>query len=806
MARQENFDLPSTLPVFGDGELVLFPGTVAAVEVEEEQAKEARERMERHGGLVLSAFPEGEGLRKIGCAARITQVGKNDQGAPVVVLEGLVRVAVAEVTSQEPLVARVLALPKGGPALQAAAKVEALAHEAKRLSREILAMLSGVPPEVGMQIQSLTDPGALADLLAFRVPGEPMEKQEALEALDLEARLGLVVKLLSRRRGMLEVNSRIDGAVREEMGRAEREHVLRRKLRAIEKELSALKGEPEDDGKNGADALQKVLDALPLPTETRAQVNKELRRLASMPAQGSEVSVARTWLQWIADLPWGKLTADDLDVGRAQATLDKDHRGLEKVKKRVTQYLAVRLLKNDMKGPILCLVGPPGVGKTSLGQSIARSMGRKFVRVSLGGVRDEAEIRGHRRTYVGALPGRLIQALKRAGTANPVVMLDEIDKLALGNQGDPAAALLEVLDPEQNHAFADHYLEVPFDLSKVLFIATANTLDTIASPLQDRMEILEIPSYTTDEKVEIARTHLLPKQVEAHGLAGVPFTIGDAALLRVVTGYTREAGVRGLEKKIAEICRAVAVDHASGKLSPEGQSPDQAVRVVSEGELEGILGPDLFVPEALDRTGLSGVATGLAWTPVGGMVLFIEATQMPGSGKVILSGQLGEVMRESAQAAISYVKAHAAALGLPPEPLADKDLHIHFPAGGTPKDGPSAGVTIFTALVSLLTDIKVRGDVAMTGEATLRGKVLPVGGVKEKVLAAHRLGIRRVILPVRCKADLADVPDSVKRELEFVFADTMEEVLEAALERSPLQKKAAQVAEPEPAPVVARGP
>ncbi len=796
MARSDqNPELPPTLPVFAQDEMVLFPGTAAAVEVEDDVAESARKRMEQNDGLVLVGFPEGEGLRKIGTVARVTQVGRNDQGQRIVVLEGLQRVAVVEVVTREPLVARVLALPRAQPAVNKS-KVEALAHEAKRLSREILAMLAGVPPEVGQQIQSLSDPGALADLLAFRVPAEAMEKQEALEALDLEVRLQMVVNLLSRRRGMLEVNHKIDGAVREEMGRAEREHVLRRKLKAIEKELSSLRGEPEDDGKNGADALTKTLEALPLPPETRTQVTKELRRLAQMPAQGSEVSVSRTWLQWVADLPWGKLTPDDLDVTRARAVLDKDHRGLEKVKKRVTEYLAVRSLKNDMKGPILCLVGPPGVGKTSLGQSIARAMGRKFVRVSLGGVRDEAEIRGHRRTYVGALPGRIIQALKRAGTQNPVVMLDEIDKLSVANQGDPQAALLEVLDPEQNNSFADHYLEVPFDLSKVLFIATANTLETVPSPLRDRMEILEIPSYTTDEKVEIARTHLLPKQQEAHGLAGVPFTIGDAALQRVVTGYTREAGVRGLEKKLAEICRNVAVEQVAGTLV---SGPDQAVRVVSEGELEAILGPDIFVPEAMDRTGLPGVATGLAWTPVGGVVLFIEATQMPGKGQLILSGQLGEVMRESAMAAMSYVKAHAAQLGLPPEPLAGKDVHVHFPAGGTPKDGPSAGVTIFTALVSLLTDTRVRGDVAMTGEATLRGKVLPVGGIKEKVLAAHRLGIRRVILPIRCKPDLIDVPESVKRELEFVFADTMEDVLEAALEKSPIVRAPKAVAGGAPA-------
>jgi ATP-dependent Lon protease len=524
-----------------------------------------------------------------------------------------------------------------------------------------------------------------------------------------------------------------------------------------------------------------------LPPEVDAQVKKELSRLKGLPAQSPEVSVARTWLQWIADLPWKKGSADNLDLQNAQDVLDEDHEGLKKVKKRITEYLAVRSLKNDLKGPILCLVGPPGVGKTSLGKSVARAMGRKFVRVSLGGVRDEAEIRGHRRTYVGALPGRLVQAMKRAGTNNPVVMLDEIDKLGQGFMGDPSAALLEVLDPEQNHAFADHYLEVPFDLSRVLFIATANTLETVPAPLRDRMEVLEIPSYTHAEKLAIARTHLLPKQLEANGIAGISLHLDDGALLRIISGYTREAGVRGLEKRLADVCRAIAVERAAGGLSAA------ADRFVSEGEIERLLGPDRFTPEALERTELPGVATGLAWTPVGGDVLYIEATQMPGKGQVILTGQLGEVMRESAQAALSYIKANASALGLPDNPLEGKDLHLHVPAGGTPKDGPSAGVTMFTALVSLLTGIRVRSDVAMTGEATLRGRVLPVGGIKEKVLAAHRLGLKRIILPERCRHDLADVPESARKDLEFVFVSRMEEALEAALERSPLRRGLPQV-------------
>jgi ATP-dependent Lon protease len=545
---------------------------------------------------------------------------------------------------------------------------------------------------------------------------------------------------------------------------------LRKQMEAIQAEL----GEgPGSDGNE--EELEKKIRELGLPEETLTQVLKELARLRKLPPTSPERSVSRTWLQWIADLPWSAQTQDNLEVENARKTLDADHHGLGKVKQRVLQFLAVRKLRGDLKGPILCLAGPPGVGKTSLGQSIARAMGRKFVRVSLGGVRDEAEIRGHRRTYVGALPGRIVQALKRAGTANPVVMLDEIDKLGAGYQGDPSAALLEVLDPEQNKAFTDHYLEVPVDLSKVLFIATANTLETVPAPLRDRMEILEIPSYTLKEKRAIAEAHLVPKQLESHALSGAQVTITGEALERLISGHTREAGVRSLEKRIADVCRALAVEKVSGVL--------REPRVVDGPEVEKLLGPDKFVSELRETAGLPGVAAGLAWTPVGGEVLYIETLRMPGRGQLILSGQLGEVMRESARAAMSYVQANAVALGVPEKPLEGWDVHVHVPAGATPKDGPSAGVTLFTAIVSLLSGIPVRGDTAMTGEATLRGRVLPVGGIKEKVLAAHRLGLRRVILPRDVAAQLRDVPAEVRDELEIILVTRMEEVLDAALDR-----------------------
>jgi ATP-dependent Lon protease len=579
-----------------------------------------------------------------------------------------------------------------------------------------------------------------------------------------------VIGLLARRREVLKVAQDIAGSVQESVSKAEREHLLRKQMEAIQAELGEGPGAEGDE-----DELEKKVRGLGLPEDTLALVLKELARLRKLPAASPERSVARTWLQWIADLPWSTQTPDNLEVENARRTLDADHHGLGKVKQRVLQFLAVRRLRGDLRGPILCLAGPPGVGKTSLGQSIARAMGRKFVRVSLGGVRDEAEIRGHRRTYVGALPGRIVQALKRAGTSNPVLMLDEIDKLGAGYQGDPAAALLEVLDPEQNKAFTDHYLEVPVDLSKVLFIATANTLETISAPLRDRMEILEIPSYTLQEKRAIAEAHLVPKQLEAHALSGAQVVITGEALERLISAHTREAGVRSLEKRIADVCRALAVEKASGVL--------REPRVVDGAEIEKLLGPDRFSPELRETAGMPGVAAGLAWTPVGGEVLYIETLRMPGRGQLILSGQLGEVMRESARAAMSYVQANAVALGVPEKPLEGWDVHVHVPAGATPKDGPSAGVTLFTALVSLLSGIPVRGDTAMTGEATLRGRVLPVGGIKEKVLAAHRLGLRRIILPAGCAGELRDVPPEVRNDLEIILVTRMEQVLDAALDR-----------------------
>ena len=759
-------NLPERLPVFVLDDGVLLPGAIARLETEEHGAALARKLLKSGERRVVVALSQEEselGVHSIASLARVEAVSPD--GGVLVTVQG--RVRVLELGEEEPLpTGRVEEIEL--PAAATGTEVEALALEARKLAREILAMLPGVPEDLARNIARMRDPGALADLLTHYVPAAASEKQKILETFDPAGRLTLLLTLLARRREVLKAAHDIEGAVQRNVSDAERQHLLRKKLEAIEAELGEGPEQERDD-------LVEKIAALELPDEVRAQVDKELSRLKKLPASSQEGSVSRGWLQWISEVPWAQFTEDNLDVDNARKTLDADHHGLEKVKKRVLQFLAVRKLRGDLKGPILCLFGPPGVGKTSLGQSAAKAMGRKFVRVSLGGVRDEAEIRGHRRTYVGALPGRIVQALKRAGTSNPVVMLDEIDKLGAGSQGDPSAALLEVLDPEQNKAFVDHYLEVPVDLSKVLFIATANTLDTVPAPLRDRMEIIEIPSYTLDEKAAIARGHLLQKQLEAHGLGEAQVTLTDEALARIVSAHTREAGVRSLTKRIADLCRSLAVEKVTGALA--------SGRIIGFDEVEKILGPDKFQSDLREAGGVPGIAAGLAWTPVGGEVLYVEALRMPGRGQLILSGQLGEVMKESARAAMSYVQANGKALGTSDKPLDGWDVHIHVPAGATPKDGPSAGVTIFTALVSLLTNVPVRADTAMTGEATLRGRVLPVGGIKEKVLAAHRLGMKRVVIPAACVADLRDVPQKVRDELEIILVRQMEEVLDAALDR-----------------------
>jgi ATP-dependent Lon protease len=778
-------DIPQVLPILPLRNSVFFPGGVLPLAVGRQKTialiKDAV-RDEQVIGVVTQRRAEEEDpgaadLYTVGTVARIVKLLKMGEDNYSLVVQGLARVRVLDLVQEAPyLKARVE--PVEDKTAVDEVEVEALAINLKKLAREVIELMPELPAAASELVESITHPGHLADLIAANVDVPIEEKQQVLETVDLKARMKLVLELLNRKREILKLSNKIDSAVKGEMSKTQREYYLRQQLKAIKEELGEL-GEEEEE----LDELAERLKKAGLPPEVEKVAQKELNRLKSIPTASSEYTVARTYLDWIADLPWSKRTEDNLDIENARQILDSDHYGLQKIKKRILEYLAVRKLKNDMRGPILCFVGPPGVGKTSLGQSIARSTGRKFVRLSLGGVRDEAEIRGHRRTYVGALPGRIIQSMKKAASVNPVMMLDEIDKLGADFRGDPSAALLEVLDPEQNFSFSDHYLDLPYDLSKIMFIATANLLDPIPGPLRDRMEILELPGYTFEEKVHIAQNHLIPKQLREHGLSADAIAFTEKAIIKIIMAYTREAGVRNLERRIADVCRAVAVEVAGGKIAAGSK------RTVDEVDLAEMLGPEKFWNETAERTEIPGVATGLAWTAAGGDILFIEATRMTGKGSLTLTGQLGDVMKESAQAALSYLRSKADQLGIPPNFLEKTDIHIHFPAGAIPKDGPSAGVTILTALVSMLAGIRVRSDVAMTGEVTLRGLVLPVGGIKEKVLAAHRAGIKRVIIPARNEKDLVDVPEQARKELEFVFASHMDEVLAAALEENPVGRK-----------------
>ncbi|AKF06023.1 endopeptidase La [Sandaracinus amylolyticus] len=764
------------LPVLPIRNAVLFPGAVAPFDVGREKSVALVEDIDNLAQPVIAIFaqrdpstddPSQADLYPVGVAARVLKALKHSSGNYSLILQGLVRIRMEGVQQLDPYMrARISRLdqPKAEDV-----ETEALAMSLRDIAKQVIQLMPELPREATSLIDSINEPGQLADLVAANLDAPVDEKAQLLETIDVKERIRKVLRLLTRQLEILKMRERINSQIKEEMGKNQREYVLRQQLKAIKEELG------EEDGDQGdLDVLDERITKANLPQEAEQVARKQLKRLRSMQVGSAEYTVVRTYIDWILDIPWSKETTDNMDIGEVRRVLEEDHSGLDKVKKRIVEYLAVRKLKKDKKGPILCLIGPPGVGKTSLGRSIARSLGRKFVRISLGGVHDEAAIRGHRRTYVGALPGQVIQGMKKAGTINPVFMLDEIDKIGHDFRGDPAAALLEVLDPEQNDTFADHYLEIPYDLSKVMFVATANVGDTIPPPLRDRMEIIEIPGYTRKEKLDIARDHLLPKQLEEHGLKASQVDITIKALENVIDHHTREAGVRNLERQIATVIRGIAVKVAEGNQGP--------FRVETEEDLRPYLGPPRFISDVAERTAETGVATGLAWTSVGGEILFIEATRMHGSGKLQLTGQLGDVMKESAQAAMSYVRTRAKALGIAEDFLEKHDIHIHIPAGAMPKDGPSAGVTMMTSLVSLLTGINVRHDVAMTGEITLRGRVLPVGGIKEKVLAAHRAGIKRVILPERNVADLEEVPGEIKNELEFVSVSKMDDVLEAALE------------------------
>ena len=771
--KEFELEIPERIPIIPVRNTVFFPHQFIPLAIGRPKSLRLIEHALRENTLIgVVAQKEGaiddpspDDLYTIGTIAKILKVIDLPDGSKSAFIQGISRFRVKEFVQTEPFfMADIEVINEIYP--EDDLKVEALATNLKNLFQRASDLAPEITTEHQAMISNLREPGVIADLvIAFtNLPVE--EKQEVLEIADVEKRLERVTYLFNRYLQTLELGKKIQSEVQDEISRSQREMYLRQQLKAIQKEL----GEFEETSDIGD--LKKRLEEADLPDEVRKVAEKELDRLSRMHPASAEYTVSRTYLEWLIDLPWKKSTVDNLDIEQVQKKLDSDHYGLEKVKKRILEYLAVRKLKQDMRGPILCFVGPPGVGKTSLGRSIAEALGRKFVRISLGGVRDEAEIRGHRRTYIGALPGRIIQGIKRAGSNNPVFMLDEIDKIGQDFRGDPSAALLEVLDPEQNNQFSDHYLEVPFDLSKVMFIATANMQDTIIPALRDRMEIIEIPSYIEEEKVEIAKQFLVPKQIKEHGLSDEYIEFTEEALHRIVRAYTREAGVRNLERQIAAICRGVAKEVASGK---------KEKTVVTADIVPKFLGPEKYFSEVAERIDEPGVATGLAWTPMGGDILFVEATKMEGKGNLILTGQLGDVMKESAQAALSYIRAHAHELEVDPKFYEKYDIHIHVPAGAIPKDGPSAGVTIFIALLSLLTGRLVRNDVAMTGEITLRGKVLPVGGIKEKVLAAHRSGIKKVLLPERNEADLEEIPETVKKEMKFIFVKKMSEVIKHAL-------------------------
>ena len=709
--------------------------------------------------------PKETDLYSVGVAALILRMIRELDGSQRVIVQGISRIKVKEYIQREPYFkARSEVIDEG---LVQGVEIDALMMNLKNLFQRAVELAPYLTSELGTMVSNIKSPSILADLIASNLNISTAEKQGILETFDVRERLTKVHLFLNKEVQVLELGNKIQSQVKEDMDRTQREYYLREQLKAIKKELGEL-----DEHSTEIKELKEKIKKAKMPPEALAAAEKELDRLAKIPPASAEYTVARTYLDWLAELPWAEATEDNLDIDNAQKILDEDHYDLEKVKKRILEYLAVRKLKADMKGPILCFVGPPGVGKTSLGKSIARTMGRKFIRISLGGVRDEAEIRGHRRTYVGALPGRIIQGIKKAGSNNPIFMLDEVDKIGMDFRGDPSSALLEVLDPEQNFSFSDHYIDVNFDLSKVMFITTANVLDTIPPALRDRMETLELPGYSEDQKMMIAKEFLISKQINEHGLSSEFIEFQDAALQVIISSYTREAGVRNLEREIATICRGVAKDVARGVMEKV---------VIGSESLHKYLGPVKFFLEVAERTSNPGVATGLAWTPTGGDIIFVEATKMRGEKGLTLTGQLGDVMKESAQAALAYVRSKSKELGIEEDFFEKNDIHIHVPAGAIPKDGPSAGVTMFVALTSLLTNKSVRNDVAMTGEITLRGLVLPVGGIKEKVLAGMRAGIRTIILPKRNEKDLEEIPEHIRNQMNFKFIQRMDEAIELAL-------------------------
>ena len=772
--------VPEIVSVLPLRDAVLFPHAVMPLGAGRESsvrliddAMGAGRKIATFGQLVAAVdAPQESDLHRIGTYATIHKVFKQPDGSVRLAVQGLSRIRLVEIVQTQPFLrARVEEVPDMMPAA-GDLEAEALTRNATTLFRQIVELSPLLPDELAEAVGNLTHPGRIADAIAASLPSLTSQgKQELLATADVKARLVRLVAALTKELEVLELGSRIQSQVESEVGKGQRDYYLREQLKAIQKELGQT-----DERTQEIDELRQSIEAAGMTEEAKKEALRELDRLSKMPPAAAEYSVARTYLEWLVALPWSKETEDALDLGEARRVLDEDHWGLEKVKDRILEYLAVKSIRPKGKDPILCFVGPPGVGKTSLGRSIARALGRKFHRISLGGMRDEAEIRGHRRTYIGALPGQIIQGLRRAESRNPVLMLDEIDKLGMDFRGDPASALLEVLDPEQNVAFRDHYVDVPFDLSRVLFITTANLLDTVPPALRDRMEIIELPGYTEEEKVRIAGTHLVPKQAKDHGLVeGEHIRWTDAALARLVRHYTREAGLRSLEREIAAISRKVAKRRVEGRTEPVDVTPDL---------VEELLGAPRFLLEELEeRTRVPGVAVGMAWTAAGGDILFIEASRMKGGKTLTLTGQLGDVMKESAQAALSWLRSHASDLGIRSDFWDTSDIHIHIPAGAIPKDGPSAGVTMVTALASLMGQRPVKPRLAMTGEITLSGRVLAVGGIKEKVLAARRAGVTTVILPRRNERNLLeDVPKPLRESMTFHLVDSVEEVLDLALE------------------------
>jgi ATP-dependent Lon protease len=758
-------------------DVVLFPGVILPLSLGRERSIAAAQeaaRGERPIGVVLQRDvgvdqPGPEDLYGVGVVATILRYITGPDKTHHIICQGEQRFRIIEFLEGYPFfVARIERIDE---VEERSTEIEARVHYLKQRAIESLQLLpQQAPPELASAIENVPTASALADLITSFIDIKPEEKQDILETFGLQARLDKVVRLLSQRMEVMRLSQEISRKTKEAMDERQREFILREQLRTIQQQLG------EEDAKGAeVDELSRAITEAKMPPEVEEEARKELKRLERMPEVTAEYSIIRTYLDWLIALPWSVLSEEALDIGHARQVLDQDHYGLAKIKRRILEFLAVRKLNPQGRSPILCFVGPPGVGKTSLGQSIARATGRKFIRASLGGVHDEAEIRGHRRTYIGAMPGNIIQAIRRAGTRNPVFMLDEMDKLSASFQGDPSAALLEVLDPEQNATFRDNYLGVPFDLSKVMFIGTANMLDTIPGPLRDRMEIIELSGYTEDEKIEIARRYLVGRQGEANGLKPGQVEIADEALRAIIRDYTREAGVRNLERQIGAVFRYAAVRIAEGSAETLAES----LRVGPE-DLHEVLGPRRFESELAMRTSVPGVATGLAWTPVGGDILFIEASKVPGGGRLILTGQLGDVMKESAQAALSLVKGKMHDLGLADDTFEKSDIHIHVPAGAIPKDGPSAGVAMFIALVSLLTGKTLQCDTAMTGEISLRGLVLPVGGIKEKAVAAARAGITTVLMPARNRKDLEEIPQSAREKLQFVWLDHVDDAIRAA--------------------------